>query len=159
MGILISLAGAAQPSVKLYGYSQVSTPGMVPQRDIPNENGGTVKTRIYDSIISFFIYTRASVAIRPSQVYLNGKWQSATSLAISSTPVKSEQPVKKTLVPSTKLKVLQLLPGDLVSNMTISSSLKKMMAVNELIVAYTWKGKKYYVPLKKITVLQPIHAY
>ena len=38
--LILGKLSLAQTPVKLFVYSQVFTPGMVPQRDIPSEKGG-----------------------------------------------------------------------------------------------------------------------
>ena len=157
--LIISQAVFAQPNVKLYGYSQEITPGMVPQRGIPDEsNGGRViKTPAVTTY--YYVYTRASVFIQPDEIWIGGKWHIATSKLIKEMPVVTESPVKKTLVPFTKLKVLQVEQGDTLTSIPfITPVLKKMMTTNELIVSYTWKGKKNYAALKKLSVLETIHG-
>lgn len=158
IAIIISVAGFAQPSVKLYGYSQLYIPGMVPQREIPGENGGK-EVRTSFTTTNYYVYIRSSVLLQPQEIWIGGKWHAAARTLIKSTPIIGEEPQKKTLVPFTNLKVQQVELGDTLSNsLAITPTLQKMMTANDLIISYTWKGKKYYATKKKLIVLEPIHA-
>lgn len=71
----------------------------------------------------------------------------------------TEHPEKKQLVGATKLTVHLLNPGDtLLKPPLLTGSLKKLMKENELVLAYVWKGKKYYAALKKLTELEPVQG-
>lgn len=157
--LIISQAAFAQLNVKLYGYSQEVTPGMVPQRDIPDENNGGRVLKTPAVTTFYYVYTRTSVLIQPDEIWIGGKWHVATTKLVKATPVVTEYPAKKTLVPFTKLKVQLIERGDTLTNTAfITPALKKMMTANELIISYTWKGKKNYAALKKLTVLETIHG-
>lgn len=150
---------AAQPVVKLYGYSQEYTPGNIPV-NVPDENGNKQPRRSFVTT-NYYIYVSVDTKtdIQLQEVWVGGKWDTVISQQVVATPVVVSYPVKKTLVASTKQKVLQLNKGDSVTRViTPSVSLKKMMKGNELIVAYLWKGKKYYAALRKLSVLPVLHG-
>lgn len=151
---------AAQPVIKLYAYSQVFTPGIVPQRDIVSENGSPEPNKPL-AIIQYSIYASLTPAasVQFNKVWIKGQWYKIRTTADVTTPVITDQPVVKTLVPATTQKVVQVQQGDsLLSPQKSFAALRKMMNQSELIVAYIWKSKTYYIPVKKITELEPMHA-
>ena len=160
-GILfLHLQAVAQPPVQLYVYAQVFTPGIVPQRDIPSENGRSAVNRP-SAITQYYIYvaTAASVSILPEKVWIRGQWYKINSSAVVRTPVKTDFPVPVQLVPSLQKKVLQLEPGDTVPAIRRPfASLAKMIRNDEFILRFVWKGKVYYRSMAKISVLDPVHA-
>ncbi|MBM3415673.1 MAG: hypothetical protein FJY20_04325 [Bacteroidetes bacterium] len=151
---------AAQPVIKLYAYSQVDTPGIVPQRDIPAEDGAA-PVKKPAAVISYYIYASLSriAAVQFSRIWIKGQWYKIRTTAAVTTPVITDQPVVKTLVPATRQKVVQVQQGDsLIAPQKSFAALKKMMSNSKLILAYTWKSKTWYIPVKKITELEPMHA-
>lgn len=133
---------------------------MVRQNDAPDENGGQpiASPRF---VTTYYIYTACSpiTVISPIAIWIGGKWDTITSASIVKTPVMIEVPENKQLVPATKLAVKQIAIGDsLRKPMFISPGLQKMMKENEVLIYYIWKGKKYYLKLKKLVVLDPVHG-
>jgi len=156
--LIISQAGFTQPKVKLYGYSREFIPGMVPQRDVPDENGGQSIKRP-PVTVQYYVFTSSLAVIQPKEIWLAGHWYDVAGSELQSTPVLSDDAEKKQLVPSTNLKVMRIDRGDTInSNLKITPVLKKMIAANELVISYLWNGKKYYTALKKLFVLAPFHA-
>jgi hypothetical protein len=149
----------SQPVIKLYGYSQEIYYGIVPQRDIPSEDGEVTPKRA-NSTINFYLYVavNASTKITPLKIFIKDQWYEASNSKQVKTPVTIEMPSRKTLVAGTKMKVLQFQKADSVTVSKPSSSLKKMMKGSEMILCYSWKGRVYYAALKKITILEPVHA-
>jgi transcription antitermination factor NusG len=155
-----SQAILAQPAVKLYAFSQMFTPGMVPSEDAPDENGGK-RVKGPRTVTNYYIFIAAdtSIKIQAREIWIDGKWDTIASLQTVVTPFISEYPRKTTLVPATKNKVQQVNIGEPLKRTVVQTALlKKMMKENEVIVAYIWKGKKYYLSLKKLTVLEIIHG-
>lgn len=149
---------AAQPVLKLYGYSQEVIPGNIPV--VPDENGGIKPKRAVVNT-QYYIYVQADSAVQVQlvEVWLAGQWDTVSSQSVVATPVIVSYPEKKTLVPVTRKKVLQLNPGDILTGvMKPSAALQKLMKANALVVAYLWKGKKYYAALKKLVVLPVMHG-
>lgn len=152
--LLFSLVMAGQPALKLYGFSRVSTPGMVPAREF-DENGRTINKPANESI-GYFIYlaANASLKIQPKEIWIMGKRYRVSSAPVIQSPVVA---VKDTLVKSTSLKVQELKwNNNLLNTTSLSKSVKKMTAANELVLKYQWKGKTYYKSLKKISKLEPV---
>lgn len=160
-GILfIQLQAIAQPPVQLYVYSQVFTPGIVPGRDIPTENGKPVVNR--PSVITqYYIYaaTATSDFILPEKVWIKGQWYTIKSSKLVKTPVNTGSPDPVQLVPALSKNVKQLESGDPVPAIRKPfASLARMIRNDAFILRYVWKGKVYYRSLAKIKVLDPVHA-
>lgn len=157
---LFSLLAAAQPRLKVYGYSQVFTPGMIPAEDARDDNGEK-KIKMPRFITNYFIFieTDSSIKIEPYEIWIGNKWDTVAGLSVVARPVMSEYPEKKELVPIGKGRVIQLSVGDtLRRGVSRSVAVKTMMKENELIIGYRWKGKKYYARLKKLVELPPVHG-
>ena len=158
--LLVYQSITAQPAVKLFGYSQVFVPGMIPQEDISGENGGRSPEKSY-VVTNYYLFIAASrtAILQPREIWLDGKGFKAIPQQQVKTPVKLEYPEKKTLVAATTLRVTQLALGDSLSaSMKPVQTLRKLTTGNQLVVVYSWKGKRYYAVLKKLTVLKPVHG-
>lgn len=152
--LLFSLVMAGQPALKLYGFSRVSTPGMVPAREF-DENGRTINKPANESI-GYFIYlaANASLKIQPKEIWIMGKRYRVSSAPVIQSPVVAG---KDTLVKATSLKIQELQWDNKPSTTTSTpATVKKLAATNELVLKYQWKGKTYYKSLKKISELEPV---
>lgn len=151
--LLFSLVMAGQPAIKLYGFSRVSTPGMVPAREF-DENGRTISKPANESI-GYFIYLAASpsLKIKPKEIWIMGKRYPVSSAPVIQSPVVTG---KDTLVKATSLKIQEVKWGNSPLNTTsLSTTVKKLTAANELVLKYQWKGRTYYKVIKKIKELEP----
>lgn len=160
--VLLALAfpAGAQPATKLYAYSQVITPGIVRQHDIPAETGNHAERKPL-AAVQYYIYakmkTQAGVQFR--QVWIKGQWYAIARTSNSKTPVTIETPSPKILVPVSKQKLVQIEPGDsLAITKKPFAALASMMKKAELILCYAWKGKLYYAALQSIPELEKAHA-
>lgn len=154
MALFVSLAVAGQPTLKLYGFSRVSTPGMVPAREF-DENGRTISKPAQESV-GYFIYlaANASLDIQLKEIWIMGKRYKIKSVPAIQSPVIAG---KDTLVKRTSQKVQELQWDSNPLNTTgIPSAIKKLAANNELLLKYQWKGKTWYKTLKKIKKLEPV---
>ncbi len=152
--LLFSLVMAGQPTLKLYGFSRVSTPGMVPAREF-DENGRTISKPANESV-GYFIYlaANASLKIQPKEIWIMGKRYLINSAPVIQSPVIAG---RDTLVKATSLKVQELKWNNSPLNTTsLSKAVKKMTAANELVLKYQWKGKTWYKTVKKIKELEPV---
>lgn len=157
---LIIFAVQAQPVTGLKAYSQAFTPGMIRQRDIPGEQGGS-STRESLEKIQYYIYAlmNPSSQVRFKTVWIRGKWFSVKGSTVQSTPVEAGRPKNTILVPATSQKVMQIETGDSLQKAPVLfPALKKMMKQSELMIGYEWKGKMYYRSLSKIVELEKIHG-
>jgi hypothetical protein len=151
--LLAGFYSLAQPTVKLYGYSQLSTPGMVLDKEAANKSG-----KSWDAAMDYFIYLsfNRSLAVAPSEVWIRGNRFTISSNKTVATPVLS--PGNTVLVAKSASKVIQLKHNrPLLTLATAPGWLKNMISQNELVVAYTWKGKKYFKALKTIKELDTVY--
>ncbi|HEX5653941.1 MAG TPA: hypothetical protein VFX58_12760 [Chitinophagaceae bacterium] len=151
--LLASFYSLAQPNVKLYGYSQLSTPGMVTDKKAANKPG-----KSWDAALDYFIYLsfNRALSIQPKEVWIKGKRFTITSSKTVATPVYS--PGNTLLVAQSSSKVMELKHDSPLPTLASASLwLKNMISQNELVVAYSWKGKKYYKALKSIKELDTVY--
>jgi hypothetical protein len=159
----ISISAISQPFVKIYAYSRVTMPGTIP-KNVTDENGNRINTK-KESPVNYYIFAsyNSSVKISFGEIWIKGKFYNVQTKNIDSTPVVLTNedipgnPLKEILVPASKGKVMSIIPGK-----TKKSSLKKtswfinMTKHSELIISYIYHGKKYFIGVKKIKVLQPV---
>jgi hypothetical protein len=149
LSLMIGSYSYCQPAIKLYGYSQVFTPGMVLERQPgePQRKG----------VVSYYLYFAASSAvnIRPSEIWIKGERFQVKEASVIKTPVKS--PTDDLLVPKSTLRVREMkYEKKLPALKSTPTWLKKLLRENELVLAYYWQGKKYYKGLKKIKELETV---
>src|SRR5687768_11370857 len=109
----LSLVSIAQSkgNIRLYGYKQYVSGGKRPQSA---NNSGPVTSAGAGK--NYFLYAVSSSRIYPSEIWIEGVRYGVTIKTISKTPVEMSEPFgadgpKKVLVPSTKEKVVQLIPN------------------------------------------------
>lgn len=147
MVVSFEINAQTKPLKKLYAYSQETLPGKRSNHPVTPK-------------ISYRLF----VTVNPKQkiivtgVWLKNNYYSCTTKNIPSKQVIHENTnyEKKILVAKTSYTVIELLllkqinpaprPG---------SELGALLQLNEVVVAYSWKGKEYFSALKKITVLEP----
>lgn len=152
--LLFSLVMAGQPALKLYGFSRVSTPGIVPAREF-DENGRAISKPANESI-GYFIYLAASASlkIQPKEIWIMGKRYMVSSAPVIQSPVIAG---KDTLIKASSLKIQELQWDNNPSTTTsLPVTVKKLAATNELVLKYQWKGKTWYKTVKKIKELEPV---
>src|ERR1700704_3064431 len=148
-GITLSLLSQTNtPVVKIYAYAQSVVPGVKPK-----------------SRQNYLIYLeqKKSAAIQPTTIWIKDKNYSLSYDEVKQTPVElsssnlMNDKKKMELVPKTKNKVLKLiLTGVIEDQVMISTTLKKLIAKNTLVISYNWKGKTNYAALKNIKMLEPL---
>ena len=140
----------AQNGVKLYGYFQSVSPGIISKEQSNNEK-----------LFNYFMYLSSSNKSRlyPVEAWIKGKRVGLT-YELTKTPVikfKDEgvvqNPEKIILVPSTTSKVYQLTGTSIVDGKNFSKA-KTLSSSNELVVVYKLNGKFYYATLKKLSELE-----
>jgi hypothetical protein len=149
--IIATIAGFAQPSVKVFGYSRSQLPGMVSK----GSAGNGAKTEI-----SIYFQSKAADKVKPVALWVNGKSHAFTLAAVEAPVVQINKtipsnPVKTVLVPANGYKTSGF-SGLQAQAANIPSSVKKLVGSNAVVIQYEWKGKKYYKSLKKLTVLEPL---
>jgi hypothetical protein len=153
--LLIGSIALAQPALKLYAFSQVTTPGMVPGRDAEDENGKAIPQP--RGSVNYLVYlASSSKTIQPKEIWIKDRWYAVLRYSVVRTPVYSEPPVKKLLVPSQKWRVIQLQIGDPLPKK--SKSDPSTSSGQGIVLFYSWNKHIYSTSLKKITPLPPIHG-
>lgn len=158
--LLIAGIMQSQPVTKAYAFSQSFTPGIVPQREMPGEDGTIGTRKSYVTVVHYiYILLKPASSVKVTKVWIKGQWYAISDTALLKAPVLSEQPAVKTLVPATKQTVIQIEPGDsLPPAKKMFPSLAKMTKESELVIVYTWKNRTWYLPVKKFTILDPVHG-
>ncbi|HYC41226.1 MAG TPA: hypothetical protein VEB63_12150 [Chitinophagaceae bacterium] len=157
---IAAFTAAAQPPVTIYAYSQATTPGMIPV----DESGKPLDSR--KERINYFIYAAFpdNYALKFDGIWIRGQGHRVQTHVVESTPVVitnndiPAQPVKTVLVPATRRRVISIQPLSQ-SPITVRAAwFRDMTRRNELVVSYFYKGKKYFLPVRKFKVLPPVAA-
>ena len=151
---------AQSKSDRLFGYSQVTTPGIAKADEIENLDGTVTKTNERGNNKRHFIYlsTLAKTSVYPIEVWIKGEAFSARPESIAGTPVEISGPVvmgrpqKITLVPKTTQKVTRLIPIPLMEGKSTNKG-ATLAQENELVVVYKQGGKTIYKTLKTLKEL------
>jgi len=146
----------AQKAVKLYGYTQRTTPGMAAKQK--DDNGRVKKTD--NNLYSYFIYlsNASGSRIYPAEMWIRGERLGVKAEAVAHTPVEivkdnvMANSKKITLVPKTTAKVLQLTGTPEIPGKNFAKA-KNLATSNELVVVYKLNGQFYYATLKEFTDL------
>ena len=164
-GITLSLLSQTNTAViKVYAYAQSVVPGVNPNSKAIDESGKEINVKP-KSRLNYLIYLeqKKSATIRPTIIWIKDKCYSITYEEVKQTPVElsssnlMSDKKKMELVPKTKNKVLKLiLTGEIEDKGKQSTNLKKLIAKNNLVISYNWKGKMYYATLKNIKTLEPL---
>jgi len=155
------IAGLSQPSIKVYGFRQQSLPGTIPA-GAKDENGNPVKKAAAKVNYLIFLSFNKNYSITPTDVFVNGHPFKAQVARVENTPIEyinttiPKQPVKKILVPKTSRKVLKIEPAEKIEESSADPHLLQLAKVNELVIAYQWKKKDYFVTLKNMNELDPV---
>ena len=161
--LLLALAAFAQTTpVKLYGYAQTVSAGMV-QRGAIDETTGQETAAKPRKNQNYFIYLAGPKGVRiyPTEIWISGKQYAANSTTITETPVEISnnnvpgRPKKTILVPKTTGTLLSLTPAP-PAGIKETASAKTKAKTNDLVVVYKMKGKMYTAVLKKLNRLEPV---
>ncbi len=151
IALFSSAVAFCQPHVKLYGYSQEFTPGMVRERDLSDSAANLARPSV-----TYYLYftAPASSQIRPAGLWINGKQIEMKSAPVVKSPVVRFD--RYVLVPGTRAVVREIQWADSLPATRTAPWLRKMIRENELVMTYFWNGKKYGVALKKIKALEVV---
>jgi len=151
------------PVKKIYGYKQASIPGILPNYSEETDIKPTGKNKPKQSY-NYWFYLEIPKA---EKITLTGLWISGISHDIKYEMV-NNSPIKKMIftgmekndttimVPATKNKIILIYPSGESKDTTINSKyITGLTNKNELVIAYLWKNKKYYLTLKKLKQLNP----
>lgn len=158
--VLAGQALRAQTGDRLYGYSQVVTPGIAARGDIDANGNTTGKKQETRYSYQIFLVTAAKTRVYPVELWIKGNPYSARPEAVQQTPVEQVDdnvpayPQKKVLVPKTTQKVTRLVPAPHIGSKT-SAKAKQLAGTNEVVLVYKQGGKTYHKTLKQLTPLPP----
>ena len=146
--------------VKIFGFQQSVSGGKRPTAAINEKNvAGTVAATPRKNLW-LYLALPAKTVVSVTELYMDGKKYKVKTEKIVKTPVEytdaaiPDEPKTTVMVPATKQPVVKLTPLSAVA-FSPNSTLRKLLAANEVVVGYTVKGKKYYTALKKLTYLDP----
>ena len=155
---LITVSVFAQPPIKIYAYSQATTPGTIPV----DENGNPVRFKADRLNYFFYAVYSSSYKLKFDGIWIKGKGFSVQTSRVNSTPVTvtnndiPAEPVTTVLVPATNKWVMSIQPIS-ESGITVKAAwFRDMLKKNELVISYYYNGRKYFIPVKKIKVLPPV---
>lgn len=153
----------AQPVLKWYAFSQVSTPGMIPAK-VPREDGQpAVETPRFNTTYYIYVSMQPTSSISLEKVWIGGKQYKTYFAPVDSTPVVNyhygigNKVDITTMVPRTKLQVLQLVVQEEISQPDYKPTpvVSKMIGKSALVISYRYKGKLYYSYISKFKELLP----
>ncbi len=158
--IIIGSGIHSQPSIKVFGFEQESSPGNV-AANVKDENGNPVKKAAMQKNYFIYLALKQKYSITPQQAFINSEAFSIETSMVETTPIEHVnnnipgKPEKTTLVPKTSDKVIELKIVDPIQ-VKKTSTLQKLTKKNDVVISYTWKKKKYFAVLKKLEKLDPV---
>lgn len=160
---VLPVAAQKTPVVKMYAFIQHVLPG-AKKNIIVDESGKTIEPATSQKMnYYFYAEKKKSEVIKITGIWMYGEKYNAQVDKGIPAPVElfesisSNQSGKTVLTPAEGNEFLQVLPLSIISkNKKIPSYLKKLIRQNELVLIYLWKGKTWYLPVKKIKSLQPV---
>lgn len=146
--------------MKLAVYSRTFTPGIVPIRDIPDENGNrTIKKPSAKTYHYIYVTMAPDISISPDRVWIMGKPYAIKEVIPVETPVLSDDSEPRVLVNLTSDRVFRIEPADTISgSATIPEKISSQVQENEFVLQYHWKQKPWYKTVARIITLPPFHA-
>lgn len=145
--------------VKVHAYSQVIIPGIIPSAI---DEGGNKIRAAYRPKKNYMIYVEnlKNKPVLITDMWIDSLHYSVKTERVAATPVRkfryNEYDKTDTIlmVPATPHEVLLVLPGEL-SEQIIPGTMTINAGYPELTIAYTYKGKKYFARVEKLTVIPP----
>ena len=160
IGFIAGLTLFSQPVVKIFAYEQDNLPGTRPAGVI-DENGKPMKKAAPKKNYFIYLSFKNTCNITPVQIFIRGKSFTIDRTIIAKAPVEytdntiPNNPEKTTLVPATNNKVLEIPIAEPSAQQKKTTQVQKLTAKNDVVIAYTWNKKKYFVVLKEIKKLAP----
>lgn len=157
---IVGLNLFSQPTVKIFAYEQDNLPGTRPA-GVVDENGKPIKKAAPKKNYFIYLSLKQKYSIKPVQIFIKGQSYEVGSSTVRKAPVEytdnivPNNPEKTVLVPATDNKVLELPVAELSLSQKKTSYIQTLTVKNDVVVAYVWNGKKYFVSLKQIKKLAP----
>ena len=158
---IAGISASAQPAIKVFAFEQQNLPGTIPA-GIKDENGNPIKKAATKKNYFIFLSFKKNCVITPVQVFLKGIPFSVQVTDNKKTPVEytnntiPNHPDKTILVPKTNNRVIKIDPIEAQGSENKDPHVEKLTKSNDLVIAYMWKKKKYFVTLKKMKQLDPV---
>ena len=157
----IGLNTYSQPRIKVFAFEQENLPGTIPS-GVKDENGNPIKKAAAKKNYFIFLSFKKTYDITPVQIFVKNQPFSIQKTDIKKTPVEcisntiSDKPGKVVLVPKTTNKVLEVKLTEMLMRQKKNSYIQKLSNRNDIVIAYLWKKKKYFITAKKIKELEPV---
>ena len=161
--IIIALLPACAQVKKIYAYKQASIPGIQPKL-ITREGGESQQLPVRKETFNYWFYIGFSKneKIDVTGIWISGKKYSVKTESVNNLPVikinytAASENATVVMVPVTRNAVMLAYPsGEAKDSEHLSKYLSNLVNKHELVIAYLWRGKKYYAVKKLITVLAP----
>ena len=159
--IVTGFTRVKSPVKKVYGYKQVSIPGILPNYSGESDIQPSGKTKHKQSY-NYWFYLEF---IKTEKINITGLWIAGIRHDIKTDTI-TDLPIRKiiftglgkndttTLVPLTKNKIILIYPSGESKNNESKYELD-LARLNELVVRYVWKNKIYYATMKHLKELDP----
>jgi hypothetical protein len=160
---IIALLPACAQVKKIYAYKQASIPGIQPKL-ITLEGGESQQLPARKETYNYWFYTGVS---KNEKIDVTSLWISGKKYNVKNEPVNNLPVIKVNytaasvndtviMVPVTRNAVMLTYPsGEANDSVYLSKYLSSLVNKYELVIAYKWKGKKYYTFKKTIIALAP----
>lgn len=160
---IIALFPACAQVKKIYAYKQASIPGIQPKL-ITSEGGETQQLPVRKETFNYWFYLSYS---KHDKIDVTGLWISGKKYNFKSEPVNNLPVIKVNytaasendtviMVPFIRNAVMLVYPkGEIKDSASVSTYFSTLVNKYELVIAYLWKGKKYYTTKRTITALAP----
>jgi len=164
--LLIFLLGcsalqAQSQQVKLYAYSRVTTPGI-----IPDPNNDRAKQNTIELPKAYYIYAevKKGARIKVAAAFIDGRYYAVSARKVKTPVIKdryegvmnSDQ--KDILVKKTSNDVYEIIPGDECSNFKDKKTAEAMRKTNAVMLVMNYNQTKLYPALPVIKTLTPVQG-
>jgi len=148
----------SQPTVKIYAYEQDNLPGTRPA-GVVDENGKPIKKAAPKKNYLIYLSLKQKYSVKPVQIFIKGQAFEVGSISVRKSPVEyidtmvPNNAEKIVLVPVTDNKVMEVPVAEPSLAQKKTSTIQNLTSKNDVVVAYMWNNKKYFVTLKQIKKL------
>ena len=155
--LAIGLHVYCQPVVKIFAFEQENLPGTIPS-GVKDENGNPQKKDAAKKNYFIYLSFKKTYDITPVQIFIKGKAFLIQANVLQKTPVEyvnNTIPAEKMiLVPKTTNKVLKIKVSEISMQDKKNAYIQKLSNKNDIVIAYLWNKKKYFIALKKLKKLE-----
>jgi hypothetical protein len=158
---IIGIAVNGQPAIKVFAFEQENLPGMKPA-GVKDENGNPIKKAAARKNYFIFLSYKKIYTVTPVYIFIKDSSFGVQIADVKKTPVEytnntiPNKPEKKILVPKTGNKVIQVKLTETPELKNKDIHIQKLTKANDVVIAYVWNKRKYFITLKKIKELEPV---